>query len=171
MNNCVYNWTSDRKTGRFATANKVKSVTSHEVINSLASYGVTESYDLPEGVYEREILPIAPLLHGVKEAFADPDTGMAPAIMEIDPKQIDDYYSVCESRIASLMGMEQPDSPAAQRKAVEMYRNTKKPFEVYPGMTSVVMDYQNIMGFLVLPSIFWWQTVCSSGNAPVHPFR
>ena len=116
----------------------------------LASYGVTESYDLPEGVYEREILPIAPLLHGVKEAFADPDTGMAPAIMEIDPKQIDDYYSVCESRIASLMAMEQPDSPRAQSKAVEMYQNTKKPFEVYPGMTSAVMDYQNIMGFLVL---------------------
>ena len=37
----------------------------------LTSYGVTESYDLPEGVYEEEILPIAPLLHGVKEAFAD----------------------------------------------------------------------------------------------------
>lgn len=82
----------------------------------LASYGVTESYDLPEGVYEREILPVAPLLHGVKEAFADPDTGMAPAIMEIDPEQIDDYYSVCEARIASLMKMEQPDIP--DRKSV-----------------------------------------------------
>ena len=34
VNNCVYNWTSDRITGRFATANEVKSVTSHEVINS-----------------------------------------------------------------------------------------------------------------------------------------
>ncbi len=75
----------------------------------LSSYGVTESYDLQEGVYEREILPIAPLLHGVKEAFADPDTGMAPAIMEIDPEQIDDYYSVCEARFTSLMAMEQPD--------------------------------------------------------------
>lgn len=116
----------------------------------LTSYGVTESYDLPEGVYEREILPIAPLLHGVKEAFADPDTGMAPTIMEIDPQQIDDYYSVCEARIASLMAMEQPDSPAAQRKAIEMYRNIEKPFEVYPGMNSTVLDYQNIMGFLVL---------------------
>ena len=48
------------------------------------------------------------------------------------------------------MQMEQPDSPRAQSKAVEMYQNTKKPFEVYPGMTSAVMDYQNIMGFLVL---------------------
>ena len=116
----------------------------------LASYGVTESYDLPEGVYEREILPIAPLLHGVKEAFADPDTGMAPSIMEIDPEKINDYYSVCEARITSLMAMEQPDSQAAQHKAVEMYRQIEKPFEVYPGMSSAVMDYQNIMGFLVL---------------------
>ena len=116
----------------------------------LSSYGVTESYDLPEGVYEREILPIAPLLHGVKEAFADPDTGMAPAIMEIDPEQIDDYYSVCEARITSLMAVEQPDSPGAQGKAIKMYRNVEKPFEVYPGMNSTVLDYQNIMGFLVL---------------------
>ena len=116
----------------------------------LTSYGVTESYDLPEGVYEKEILPIAPLLHGVKEAFADPDTGMAPTIMEIDPAQIDDYYSVCETRIASLMAMEQPDSPAVQHKAVEMYQKVEKPFEVYPGMSSTILDYQNIMGFLVL---------------------
>lgn len=116
----------------------------------LTSYGVTESYDLPEGVYEREILPIAPLLHGVKEAFADPDTGMAPTIMEIDPARIDDYYSVCEDRIVSLMAMEQSDSPAAQRKAVEMYQKVEKPFEVYPGMSSTILDYQNIMGFLVL---------------------
>lgn len=116
----------------------------------LTAYGVTESYNLPEGVYEREILPISPLLHGVKEAFADPDTGMAPTIMEIDPAQIDDFYSVCEARIASLMAMEQPNSPAAQRKAVEMYQKVGKPFEVYPGISSTILDYQNIMGFLVL---------------------
>ena len=35
VNNCVYNWTSDRITGRFATVNEVKSVTSHEVINRI----------------------------------------------------------------------------------------------------------------------------------------
>ncbi len=116
----------------------------------LKSYGVTESYDLPDGVYQREILPISPLLHGVKEAFADPKTGMAPSIMEIDPEQIDNYYSVCESRIAALMALEQPDSIAAQRSTVKMYQNVEKPFTVYPGMSSTVLDYQNIMGFLVL---------------------
>lgn len=116
----------------------------------LSSYGVTESYDLPEGVYEREILPVAPLLHGVKEAFADHKTGMAPTLMEIDPERIDDFDSVCEERIAALMAMEQPESPGAQRKAVAMYRNVERPFEVYPGMTSTVLDYQNMMGFLIL---------------------
>lgn len=118
--------------------------------NCLKSYGVTESYDLPEGVYEREILPIAPLLHGVKEAFADAETGMAPPIMEINPAKITDYYTYCEQRLTNLMRMEQPDSPSAQRKAAEMYKNVTKPFQVYPGMGTNVLDYQNIMGFLVL---------------------
>lgn len=116
----------------------------------LERYGVTESYDLPEGVYGREILPYAPLLHGVKEAFADPDTGMAPALMEIDPARLDCYYAACEARIAALMRMEQPDHPAAQAKAIKMYNQIEKPFEVYPGFNSVVMDYQNILAFLVL---------------------
>lgn len=116
----------------------------------LAAYSVTESYDLPEGVYEREILPIAPLLHGVKEAFADPNTGMAPSLMEIDPARLDDFYEVCQDRIGSLMAMKQPDSPAARRAAEEMYRAVEKPFEVYPGLSSTVLDYQNITGFLVL---------------------
>ena len=70
--------------------------------------------------------------------------------MEIDPARIDDYYCVCEDRIDALMKMEQPDSPAAQRQAVNMYRQVEKPFTVYPGMNSASMDYQNIMGFLVL---------------------
>ncbi|MDE5891793.1 MAG: hypothetical protein K2H45_02595, partial [Acetatifactor sp.] len=80
----------------------------------LNRYGVTESYNLPEGVYQQEILPYAPLLHGVKEAFADPDTGMAPSIMEIEPEWIDGYYSACENRIVNLMKLEQPDSLAIQ---------------------------------------------------------
>lgn len=116
----------------------------------LRQYGVTESYDLPEGVYEQEILPIAPLLHGVKEAFADPNTGMAPSLWEVQPEQIDRFDAVCEERLVSLMKTEQPDSPAAQRKALEMYQKVEKPFTVCPGASSTGMDYQNIVGFLVL---------------------
>lgn len=116
----------------------------------LRRYGVTESYDLPQGIYEAEILPIAPLLHGVKEAFADPNTGMAPSLMEIRPEQINGYFSVCQARISSLMQQEMPDCPAAQEKAAEMYRQVEKPFAVYPGFSSNGMDYQNMLSFLVL---------------------
>ncbi len=126
----------------------------------LNRYGVTESYDLPEGVYEQEILPIAPLLHGVREAFADPKTGMAPRLIEVDPAQLDDFDAVCETRVASLLEMEQPDFPAAQRKAVELYRRVEKPLAVYPGLNSTALDYQNILAFLVL-------LICTAIAAPL----
>ena len=58
----------------------------------LTKYGVENTYDLPDGVYETEILPYAPLLHGVREAFADPDSGNAPSLMDIDTQK-NDYYS------------------------------------------------------------------------------
>ena len=53
---------------------------------------------------EVNLTALASIAHE-KERQADA-AGMVPAIMEIDPEQIDDYYSVCESRIVSLMQME-----------------------------------------------------------------
>ena len=93
----------------------------------LRKYGVELSYDLPDGVYEEEILPYAPLLHGIREAFANPDTGVAPTILEIDPKKVDAYYDVCEERIVSLMKQEQKNHPAAQKKAIDLYSTVEKP--------------------------------------------
>lgn len=114
----------------------------------LNKYGVKNSYDLPEGVYEAEILPYAPLLHGIREAFADPDTGVAPTIMEIDPERVDDYYGVCEERIVSLMKMEQKNHLAAQKAAVNLYDKVEKPYLFFPGYNSDAMDYQIILAFL-----------------------
>lgn len=116
----------------------------------LTKYGVTNSYDLPEGVYEEEIMPYAPLLHGVREIFADPATGIAPSIMEIDPERIDDFYGQCERRNTSLLEQEQREHPAAQALAREMYREVEKPFWFFPGYGSNPMDYQVIIAFLVL---------------------
>lgn len=115
----------------------------------LKKYGVENSYDLPEGVYQAEILPYAPLLHGVKEAFADPDTGIAPSVMEIDPQDIEHYYDVLENRILSLMKMEQKNNPEAQQKAVSMYDRVTKPYLLYPGYSTDAMDYQIILAFLI----------------------
>lgn len=116
----------------------------------LARYGVESSYDLPEGVYGAEILPYAPLLHGIREAFADPDTGIAPDIMDIDPEKVDDYYGVCGERIVSLMKQEQKNHPAAQQAAIDLYGQAQKPYLFFPGYSTDAMDYQVLLGLLVV---------------------
>ncbi len=116
----------------------------------LQKYGVEVSYDLPEGVYETEIQPYAPLLHGIREVFANPDTGIAPTIMEIDPNRIDDYYKVCENRIASLMKQEQKKHPAAQNAAITLYGRVEKPYRFFPGYSTNAMDYQIFLAFLIV---------------------
>lgn len=115
----------------------------------LREYGVEESYELPEGVYDERIYPYAPLLRGIKEALADPDTGFAPSVMEIDPEQVDRYYELCAERIVSLMKTEQKDHPAAQQDAIALYGQVEKPFLFYPGYRSDAMEYQAMLQFLV----------------------
>lgn len=116
----------------------------------LTKYGIESSYDLPDDVYENEILPYAPLVHGIREAFANPNTGVAPGILEIDPKKVDNYYDVCRERIVSLMRQEQKKHPAAQETAVDLYSQVKTPYVFYPGYSTEAMEYQNFLAYLVL---------------------
>ena len=116
----------------------------------LTKYGVENTYDLPEGVYEAEILPYAPLLHGVREAFADPDSGIAPSLMDIDPEKIEDFYSACEARLDSLMKLEQRDHPRAQEAAKRLYSRVETPYQLYPGYNTDAMDYQLLLSFLIV---------------------
>lgn len=116
----------------------------------LTKYGVENTYDLPEGVYEAEILPYAPLLHGVREAFADSDSGIAPSLMDIDPEKIEDFYSACEARLDSLMKLEQRDHPRAQEAAKRLYNRVEMPYQLYPGYNTDAMDYQLLLSFLIV---------------------
>lgn len=116
----------------------------------LASYGISDTYELPKGVYGTEILSYAPLLHGVREAFANPDTGIAPSIMNIPVEEVADFYRVCEKRLESLMKMEQEEYPKAQQDALEMYKQVRKPYVFYPGYNTNAMDYQLLLSFLVM---------------------
>ncbi len=116
----------------------------------LNKYGAETSYDLPDGVYETEILPYAPLVRGIREAFANPNTGVAPSILDIDPEKVDDYYGVCGERIVSLMKQEQKHHPAAQQTAVDLYSQVEKPYLFYPGYSTEAMEYQSFLAFLIL---------------------
>lgn len=116
----------------------------------LREYGVEFSYDLPEGVYDERIRPYAPLLHAVREAMADPQTGMAPSFMEIDPEEADTFYEACMRRMASLMAMEQKDHPAALRIAAAMYDRVSRPFELRSQSSSNAMEYLAFLAFLLV---------------------
>lgn len=126
----------------------------------LRKYGVTESYDLPDGVYDAEITPYAPLLRGIREAFSDPETGIATPLMEIDPEWVDRYYEVCEEHILSLMKIEQGKHPAAQAAGAALYGRVTKPFRFYPGYNSDAIDYQLLFSFLLV-------LFCTVISAPV----
>lgn len=116
----------------------------------LNKYGVESSYDLPDGVYGAEILPYAPLVHGIREAFANPNTGIAPGIRDINPEKVDDYYDVCGERITSLMKQEQKYHPAAQQMAIRLYNQVEKPYLFFPSYSTNAMDYQILLALLVV---------------------
>ncbi len=116
----------------------------------LKEYGVEETYDLPKGVYATRILPYSAYLYGIREAFADPVSNVAPSLMDIDPEQIDDFYRLLEQRNRDAMVFHQPDDPAAQRAGVQKFSQVTKPYEFYPEYPSDAMDYQVMLGFLVL---------------------
>ena len=143
-----------RKTVQADTAGEVTPAKIHKALEAyqtcLKEYGVEDIYELPEKVYVEKLLPYAPLMHGVKEAYANPDTGIAPSILDIPLDKTDDFYAACDDRIVSLMKMEQKDHPAAQEKAVKMYQQVEKPFVNYPGASSEAMDYLLMLSFLIL---------------------
>lgn len=116
----------------------------------LQEYGVENQYELPGGVYGSRLLPYSQFFGGIREAYADRDTGMAPSIMEIAPEQVENYYAACEERLDSLMKMEQKDNPKIQQKALNMYRNVEQPYQYYPAYPSDAMEYEGFLAMILL---------------------
>lgn len=121
-----------------------------EYQDCMQEYNATETYDLPQEVYMKRIYPVLGILHGVKEIFADPNTGVAPSLIEIDPEQVENYYAGCNSRLISLMNMEQKNNPSAQKKAKELYNQVEKPYLFYPGYSTDAIDYQILLSILIV---------------------
>ena len=115
----------------------------------LDEYGAETVGELPDDVWNRRILPLTGILHGVNEVYADPDTGIGPGLPNIALAELDDYYGDCRARLASLMLMEQKDHPAAQAEAMRLYEKVKTPYHFYPGFNTDAMDYQILLSFLL----------------------
>lgn len=117
---------------------------------AVKEYQVELTSDLPVPIYNAQILPYLPFFHGMREAFADPETGMAPSLLEIEPADMANFYSQCKQHLADLMHLEQRDYPATQQQAATMYEKVAQPYHFYPGGNTNVMDYQALLIFLLV---------------------
>lgn len=142
-------------------------VTSEKVYNAieickdiLKRYNAEDTYDLPEDVYCQYIIPISPLLRGVYEVYADDKTGKAASLAELNYNQSEDYYLTMKNSLISLMKREQQDNINAQKTALTMFDNVEKPYVFYPGYNIDAMDYELLLGILLL-------IICAVISAPV----
>jgi len=107
--------------------------------NYVTEYGGEEN--IPLEVYINELLAIKPLIRGLVEAYADPHTGYAAELMDIDPDDVETfYYERCASHLKDIMRMEQKKHPAAQENASEMYAKVDG-FVLYAGLSRDTFDY------------------------------
>lgn len=116
----------------------------------LTEYGVQSTQELPDGVYIQRLYPYAPLFKCIREALADPDTGVAPALLDVRPEALDRYYDAVTQHLSDLMKLEQPEHPAARAAAERMFSRVRMPYEFRPGYNADAMDYQLLTAFLVV---------------------
>lgn len=116
----------------------------------LTEYGVQSTQELPDGVYIRRLYPYAPLFKCIREALANPDTGVAPSLLDVRPEALDRYYDAVTRHLSDLMKLEQPEHPAAQAAAERMFSRVRMPYEFHPGYNADAMDYQLLTAFLVV---------------------
>ena len=106
-------------------------------------------------------MAIRPLLQGLPEAFADPDTGIGADLMDIDPNEVEEnYYEKCASHLNDGMNMKQEDNTSAKEYATEKYGEVERPFHLNSGLSRDAFDYIELY-ILVLAIL------CTAIAAPV----
>lgn len=118
--------------------------------DTLNAYDAEFPYDLPEGVYEKSLLPTDPLLHGVVELYSNPKTGIGSPLTELTPQKIDSYYTTADAHIQALMALEHPENEVTQQQGIAMYQDVAKPFVSHPNASSDDIDYFLLLSFVLM---------------------
>ena len=118
--------------------------------DTLNAYDAEFPYDLPEGVYEKSLLPTDPLLHGVVELYSNPKTGIGSPLTELTPQKIDSYYTTADAHIQALMALEHPENEVTQQQGIAMYQEVAKPFVSRPNASSDAIDYFLLLSFVLM---------------------
>jgi len=117
--------------------------------------------DIPLDVYIENIMAIRPMLKGLTEAFADPKTGIAADLMDIEPDDVEqNFYEKCSSHLNDVMNLEQKKYPTAGQFSANKYADVEQPFYLYPGMSRDAFDYTTL--YILVLSI-----LCVAIAAPI----
>lgn len=131
------------------TAEKVRAALENYQ-DTLKAYDAEFPYDLPEGVYEKSLLPTDPLLHGVVKLYSNPKTGIGSPLTELTPQKIDSYYTTADAHIQALMALEHPENEVTQQQGIAMYQEVAKPFVSRPNASSNALDYFLLLSFVLM---------------------
>ena len=105
--------------------------------------------NIPSEVYYEKLSTYQPYIRGIKEALADRNNGMSPVIADISIDKVGEYYDLLESRLASVIDMEQTGHPAAKEVALSKFAKVQRPYEYYYGAPSDSMEYETFFIFLI----------------------
>ena len=114
----------------------------------LEEYEAAYLYALPSEVFFGAPFLYEPFYSRIQESVMDPDTGLAPGLLQIDPDQ-ETFYLRCDRRLEALLKLEQGNYPSAQAFAQRMYEKVNKPFSYYDGVGTESMDYLIILIFVI----------------------
>ncbi len=138
-------------------SNMVQGVVTPEILrDAVRRYQeVYKTYDsvygdnIPSEVYYEKLSAYQPYIRGIKEALADRNNGMSPVIADISIDKVGEYYDLLESRLASVIDMEQTGHPAAKEVALSKFAKVQRPYEYYYGAPSDSMEYETLFIFLI----------------------
>ncbi len=117
--------------------------------------------DVPLDIYIENIMALRPMLKGLTEAFADPKTGAAADLIDIDPIGVEHhFYEKCVSHLDNIMNLEQKEFESAGQFAADKYADVNQPFYLYPGMSRDAFDYTTL--YILVLSI-----LCVAIAAPI----
>ena len=124
----------------------------------------TANYEggLPDGIYDERVTAsdyyekvsnVEGILGRVSEAWADPDTGLAPGAENLTEDQVAGFYDQCRKHLQELLYLEggrnaRTDSALAQAQA--LYSQVEMPFTYEPGFSSNALEYVGIYVFLLV---------------------
>ena len=131
-------------------------VTTEKLRQAVEAYQeVYEAYDsqygneVPAAVFYARLAKYRPFIRGIKEVFANPETGIAAGVLDLDIDRIEDYYEMLPKRLISIMDMEQKRYPSAKEAALRKFERVNIPYRYYYGASGNSMDYETLFIFLM----------------------